>query len=462
MASKTNDLGRDPVGKLVLRLAVPSMLAQFVNVLYGIVDRMYIGNIQGVGDAALAGVGVCGPIVTLISSFSFLIGLGGAPLLAIRMGEKDKKGAGQILSNAFLLLCGLAALLTVVFLALKRPMLMAFGASPATFAYASQYLTVYVLGTVFAILAAGLNQYIICQGFSTMGMTTVLIGAALNIALDPLFIFALGMGVRGAALATILSQAASCLFVLKFLTGRRIHVPLRLGGYSWRIMRRIMLFGLSPFVIVATDSVLLIALNSVLQRYGGPAMGDAYITCATIVQSYMQLITMPMGGVTGGTQPILSYNYGAKKVERIKEAVRKILLLCVCFTTVMFLISQLAGRFFVLIFTRDPQLVALSVWGIRVFTACIIPLAFQYEFVDAFTALGIARGAVTLSLNRKILFLVLTLVLPVFFGAKGAFFAEPAVDLVCGVITSIVFLSSINRLLDERLAMPDDIQLYAQ
>lgn len=460
MATKVNDLGRDPVGKLVLRLAIPSMLAQFVNVLYGIVDRMYIGNIQGVGDVALAGVGVCGPIVTLISSFSFLIGLGGAPLLAIRMGEKDEQGAKKILSNAFLLLCGLSVLLTFLCILLKRPMLMAFGASGATYGYANRYLTIYVLGTVFAILSAGLNQYIICQGYSTVGMATVVIGAVMNIALDPLFIFVLGMGVRGAALATILSQAASCFFVLRFLTGKRVRVPLRPGGYSWRIMRRIILFGLSPFVIVATDSVLLIALNSVLQRYGGPGMGDAYITCATIVQSYMQLITMPMGGVTGGTQPILSFNYGAKQVDRIKEAVRKILLLCVCFTTVMFLISQLFGRFFVLIFTRDPQLVELSVWAIRVFTACIIPLAFQYEFVDAFTALGIARGAVTLSLNRKILFLVLTLLLPVFWGAKGAFFAEPAVDLICGVITSIVFLSSINRLLDERLAMPDDIKLY--
>lgn len=460
MAAKCNDLGRDPVGKLVLRLAIPSMLAQFVNVLYGIVDRMYIGNIQGVGGVALAGVGVCGPIVTLISSFSFLVGLGGAPLLAIRLGEKDEQGAKRILSNAFLLLCGLSALLTFLCILLKRPMLMAFGASGATYGYASRYLTIYVLGTVFAILSAGLNQYIICQGYSTVGMTTVVIGAVLNIALDPLFIFALGMGVRGAALATVISQAASCFFVLWFLTGKRVRVPLVRGGYAWRIMRRILLFGLSPFVIVATDSVLLIALNSVLQRYGGPDMGDAYITCATIVQSYMQLITMPMGGVTGGTQPILSYNYGAKQVDRIKEAVGKILLLCVCFTTAMFLISQLAGRFFVLIFTRDPQLVALSVWAIRVFTACIIPLAFQYEFVDAFTALGIARGAVTLSLNRKLLFLALTLVLPMFFGAKGAFFAEPAVDLICGVVTSIVFLSSINRLLDERLAMPDDVKLY--
>lgn len=458
--ARINDLGKDPIGKLVLRLAIPSMLAQFVNVLYGIVDRMYIGNIPTVGDVALAGVGVCGPIVTLISSFSFLIGLGGAPLLAMRLGEKDKEGARRILSNAFLMLCLLAVGLTGFFLVLKQPMLMAFGASDATIGYANEYLTIVVLGTLFSIVSMGLNQYIICQGFSTMGMTTVVIGALMNIALDPLFIFTFDMGVAGAALATILSQGASCAFVLWFLCSKRVHVRLSFGGYSGRIIKRILLFGLSPFVIVATDSVLLIALNAVLQHYGGPKMGDTYIACATIMQSYMQLITMPMGGVTGGTQPILSYNYGAKQVDRIKEAVRKVLVLCVGFTTVMFVISQVASRFFVLIFTRDPQTVELSVWAIRVFTFCIIPLAFQYEFVDAFTALGIARGAISLSLNRKIQFLLLTLGLPLFFGVKGAFFAEPIADFVCGCITSAVFLSNINKLLDERLAMPDGVQLY--
>lgn len=401
--ARPNDLGRDPVGRLVFRLAVPSMLAQLVNVLYSIVDRMYIGNIPVIGDVALAGAGVCGPIVTLISSFAFLIGVGGAPIMAMSMGAGDRERARRILSNCAMMLAVLAAVLTVVLLLCKEPMLMAFGASEETFVYADSYLTIYVLGTAFAILSVGLNQFIICQGFSGIGMVTVLIGAALNIVLDPVFIFVLNMGVSGAAVATVISQAASCVFVISFLLGKRIHIRLSFGGYSWEIMRRVLLFGLSPFVIVATDSILLIVLNSVLQRYGGEQMGDVYITCATIVQSYMQLITMPLGGITGGTQPLLSFNFGAKNIARIKLAYRYLFGLCLAFTTVMFFISQFAGGLFVGIFTQNPQQTELSVWGIRVFTLGVIPLAMQYEVVDGFTALGIPKLAITLSLTRKLL-----------------------------------------------------------
>lgn len=454
--ARTNDLGRDPVGRLVFRLAIPSMLAQFVNVLYSIVDRMYIGNIPEIGDAALAGAGVCGPIVTLISSFAFLVGMGGGPIMAMSMGEGDREKARKILSNCALMLTVLALTLTVLLLLVKEPMLMAFGASEATFGYADSYLTIYVAGTFFAVLSVGLNQFIICQGFSGTGMFTVLIGAVLNIVLDPVFIFTFGMGVAGAALATVISQAGSFAFVLAFLLGKRVHVRLSFGGYSWRVMRRVLMFGFSPFIITATDSVLLIVLNSVLQRYGGPQMGDVYVTCATIVQSYMQLITLPMGGITGGTQPVLSFNYGAKNIARIKRAYVFIFGLCVSFTLVMFLISQLASGGFVGIFTQNPQVTELSVWGIRVFTLGIIPLAFQYEVVDGFTALGVPRLAITLSLTRKSLFFILTLALPAFLGAAGAFYAEPAADIFCGVLSTLVYALVINRLLREREIAPEE------
>lgn len=453
--ARPNDLGRDPVGRLVFRMAIPSMLAQLVNVLYSIVDRMYIGNIPEVGDTALAGAGVCGPIVTLVSSFAFLIGVGGAPLMAMSMGAGDRERARRILSNCALMLAALAAALTVVLLLCREPMLMAFGASEETFGYADSYLTIYVLGTAFAILSVGLNQFIICQGFSGIGMTTVLIGAALNIALDPVFIFTLGMGVSGAAAATVISQAASCVFVVAFLLGKRVHIRLSFGGYSWKIMRRVLLFGLSPFVIVATDSVLLIVLNTVLQRHGGPELGDVYVTCATIVQSYMQLITMPLGGVTGGTQPLLSFNYGAGNVARIKLAYRYLFGLCLAFTTAMFFVSQFAGGVFVGVFTQNPQQTELSVWGIRVFTLGVIPLAMQYEVVDGFTALGIPKLAITLSLTRKLLFLVLTITLPLLFGASGAFFAEPSVDILCGIASTIVYFLVIGRVLRERELTPE-------
>lgn len=459
--AKNNDLGKDKVSSLVLRLAIPSMLAQLVNVLYSIVDRMYIGNISGVGDVALAGVGVCGPVVTLISSFAALIGIGGAPLLAIRLGEKNQKGAEKILSNCFILLVGLALILTVFFLTFKGRLLMWFGASEATFPYANDYLTIYTLGTIFAILSVGLNQFIICQGFSTVGMFTVLIGAVLNSILDPVFIFVFHMGVSGAAVATVLSQMASCFFVLKFLTGKNAHVQIKLGNYSWQIMKRVLCFGFSPFIIIATDSVLIIVLNSVLQKYGGAQNGDMLITCATIVQSYMQLITMPMAGITGGTQSILSFNYGAKNIQRIKEGIKYILAMSVVFTVMMFCISQILPRFFASIFTQDTVYLNLSVWGIRVFTFGIIPLAFQYTFVDAMTALGIAKVAISLSLFRKTLFFLLILALPVYLGAEGAFFAEPAVDMIGGIVSTTVFTLLINRLLYKRAQMPDGQALYS-
>ncbi len=239
---RENDLGKDNITALVFRLAIPSMLASFVNVLYSIVDRMFIGNISEIGSVALAGVGVCGPIVTLISSFAYLAGAGGAPLLAMRLGEKDKNGAEKILSNCFLMLLVISVVLTIFFLTFKRPLLMAFGASESTFLYADKYLTIYTIGTVFAILSVGLNQFIACQGFSTVAMTSVLIGAVLNIILDPIFIFTFGLGVSGAAIATVIAQFASCIFVVMFLFGQRALVRIIFGGYSWKLMKRAMYF----------------------------------------------------------------------------------------------------------------------------------------------------------------------------------------------------------------------------
>lgn len=456
-----NDLGNDRVWTLVWRLALPAMVAQLVNVLYSIVDRMYIGNIPDVGDVALAGAGVCGPIVTLLSSFATLIGLGGAPLMAIRMGEKNQKGAERILSNCFLMLLVLSGILTVLFLLLRRPLLMAFGASANTFPYANTYLTIYTAGTFFALLSSGLNYFITCQGYSTTAMATVLIGAVLNIALDPLFIFVFGMGVAGAALATVLSQLASCLFVLVFLFRRTTPVRITFGGYSFRIMRRVLAFGLSPFIIIATDSLLLIVLNAVLQTYGGPEQGDILITCATIVQSYMMLITMPMAGITGGTQPILSFNYGAKQIARIRQGVKWIVLFCLVFTTVMFLVSQALPQAFVRIFTDNPAYIDLSIWGIRVFTLAIIPLSLQYTFVDALTALGITKVSVSLSLLRKTTFMAATLVYPWLFEAKMAFYAEPTADLLGTVVSTTTFCLLFGRLMRKREAMPEGQALYS-
>ena len=413
--SHTTDLGKDRIPILVLKLAIPSMIAQFVTVLYSIIDRMFIGNIPKIGDAALAGVGVCGPIVTLLTSFGTLIGLGGSILMTMRMGAGRKKQAESILAHSFALLVVFSAVLTVLFLVSKRYLLNWFGASPATFPYADSYLTIYTAGTFFALLAIGLNYFITCQGFPAIGMITVLIGAVTNIILDPVFIFVLDMKVAGAAIATVIAQFASCAFAFCFLTGKKIPIKitrLRKKTFSPLIVKKIIGLGISPFLILATDSVIIIVLNTVLQKYGGPKEGDILITCATIVQSYMMLITGPMLGISSGTQAILSYNYGARNIKRVKKAEKYVLILCLCFTTLMFLLSRIVPEYFIRIFTKDALQLQLCTWGIGVFTLMIIPLSFQYVFVDGFTALGRSKTALVLSLWRKGDYMLFTIVLP--------------------------------------------------
>lgn len=442
-----NNLGTDPIGRLVIRLAIPSMLAQFVSVLYSIVDRMFIGNLPEIGDTALAGVGVAGPIVTLLSSFASLIGIGGAPLMSIRMGEKQEDKAREIVANSFIMLLVISAVLTVAALLLKRPLLMWFGASESTFPYADAYMTIYVCGTVFALMSTGMNQFIISQGYAKTGMFSVLIGAAANIILDPLFMFGLDMGVEGAAIATVLSQVLSCAFVLGFLFSKKPPIRITFGGYRADIMKRILAIGFAPFMIIAFDSILIITLNTVLQTYGGAEYGDMYVTCATIVQSFMLIVTMPLGGITGGTQAILGFNYGAGQPDRIKKAQKYILALSVIFTTVMFLAARLVPQYFVRLFSSNTENMELCVWAIQVFTLAVIPLAFQYTIVDGFTGMGMVKISIPLSFFRKGIFFLFVFGLPAIWGAKAVFWTEPLSDLIAGIVSSAVYLKVINRAL---------------
>lgn len=445
-----NHLGTDPIGKLVPRIAFPSMLAQFVSVLYSIVDRMYIGHIASVGDLALAGVGVCGPILTMIGAFSSLIGVGGAPLLGIRLGEKNEKEASRILANAFLMLVSLSLVLTAAALFFTRPMLMAFGASTVTYPYARAYFMIYVSGSVFALLSTGLNQFVICQGFASEGMKSVLLGAILNLLLDPVFIFVLHLGVRGAAIATVLSQIASCLYVLHILFGKTIPIRITFGGYSFAIMKRILTVGFTPFLIIAIDNVMIIAMNAVLQRYAPAGQGDSFITCATIVQSFMLIITMPLGGISGGTQSILAYNYGAGNSRRILKAQKTIIALCAGFTTLMFLVSNAAGTLFAQLFTSDPQIVSMVVRAIHISTLSVIPLGIQYEIVDGFTAMGRVRYSFALSFFRKFVYFTALFLLPRFFALENIFYVEPISDLIGPVVSMIVYWTSIQKILKQR------------
>lgn len=444
-----NDLGRDSVGRLVLRIALPSMLAQFVSVFYSIVDRMYIGHIPGAGALALAGVGVCGPVVTMIGATAFWVSTGGSPLMSIRLGEGKDEEAGRILSNCFVLLIAFALALTAMAIPLREPMLRLFGASEATYPYAEEYFVIYMAGTVFALLSSGLNQFIVAQGFARAGMALVMLGAALNIVLDPLLIFLLDWGVGGAAAATVISQAASALGAVLFL---RLRAPVRLTlcPLEGKRVRRVLTLGFTPFAIISIDAAMIIAMNAVLQHYGGAQQGDLLVTCATIAQSGMLVITMPLGGITSGTETILGYNYGAMKLDRVRKAQRAILMLCVGFVGVMFVLARALGPAFVSLFTKDAQIADMSFWAIRVFTLAIIPLGIQYELVDGFTAMGQVRLSFTLSFFRKAVYFGALFALPAFFGAKAAFYAEPVSDVVGPLFTVIVHRLAFERVLRRR------------
>lgn len=436
---KTNDFGKDSIPVLVLKTSIPFMFAQFVNVLYSIVDRIYVGNIPVIGADALAGVGVCAPIVTLLSSFGTLFGIGGSVLFSVRLGAGDEKGARKILANSFTMMMIVSVTLTILFLLTKSYLLNWFGASEVTFSYADTYMTIYTAGTFFALLSMGMNYFITAQGFPLLGMMTTLIGAVVNIVLDPVFIFLMDMGVAGAAVATVIAQMSSCTFVLLTLRRKKMQVPLGVVKPELTAGKQIVKIGFSPFLIFATDSIIIIALNAVLQHYGGKEYGDTLVTAATIVQSYMLLITSPMLGITGGSQPLISFNYGANKPDRIRKTFFWVLMLCVCFTSVMFLISRVAPQYFVRIFTDNPEYENLAIWGIKAFTLMIVPLSFQYVIVDGLTALGMTKISLGMSLFRKSLYFAATCILPLWFAAKNAFYAEPVADGTSACLSCIIF-----------------------
>ena len=445
--ARINDLGKDPIPSLVLRIAIPSMLAQFVSVFYSIVDRIFVSSIPEVGDLALAGVGVCGPIVTMVASFAFLIGIGGTPLMGISLGERNKERAQQILGNCFMMLCVLSVLLTGVVYAIREPMLRLFGASDITYAYAESYFCTIICGTIFALLSTGMNQFIICQGYAKTGMAAVMLGTVLNIILDPVMIFVFDMGVRGAALATVISQAASMIFVVSFLFSKRSNVKITFGNYNFGIMSRVLKLGFTPFAIIAVDNVMIIAMNALLQKHGGAAQGDMLITCNTIVQSFMLVVTMPLGGISGGTQCILSYNYGACNCERVTKAHNFIRWLCAGYNALMFAMVYLAGPLFISLFTEDAELADEAYRAIKICTLAIIPLGVQYAIIDGLTGMGQVQLSLPLSFWRKAVYFISIFLLPEVFGAASVFFAEPISDILGPVVSIIVCKKHIPRVL---------------
>jgi len=439
---KEQDLGSDNIGRLMFSLAVPAITAQVVNMLYNIVDRIYIGHIPEIGPTALTGVGICFPIITLIMAFSSLVAMGGAPQAAIAMGQKNNGKAEQILGNCFTSLLAVAAALTAVFLIFGEPILLAFGASGNTIGYANDYLRIYVIGTVFVQISLGMNMFITTQGFAKTSMLTVVIGAALNIALDPLFIFVFDMGVQGAALATIISQGVSAAWVLKFLTGKRTTLRIKRScmAVKPKVMLPVLALGVSPFIMQSTESLLSVALNTSLLKYGGDIAVGAY----TVLGSIMQIVNLPMQGLFQGAQPITSYNYGAQNFDRVKKSVRLLLTCAVTYGVLFWLALMLVPQVFVGMFTSDAALTEMTVWAMRIFLAGVFAFGFQGSFQNSFLALGQAKVSLMLALLRKIVLLIpLIYIMPMFFENKlfGVFVAEPIADIIAAIVTTISFLA---------------------
>lgn len=446
-AARGVDLGTGSVGKLLCRLALPAIVAQVINVLYNMVDRMYIGHIEGVGADALTGVGVTMPLILAISAFAALVSMGGAPRASIMLGRGDKEGAEQTLGNCTTMLLVVAAVLTAVVLLWGERILLLFGASENTVGYAWDYMRIYALGTVFVQLALGLNAFINAQGYATMGMLTVLIGAVLNIVLDPVFIFALGMGVRGAALATVLSQAVSSIWVVRFLTSERSFLRIRRACLRLRaqVVLPCVALGVSPFIMQFTESVLSVCFNTSLLKYGG----DMAVGAMTILSSAMQFCMLPLQGLTQGAQPIVSFNYGARKMERVNRAFVLLLAACLSFSTLLWAVAMFAPQVYASIFTDDPALIAYSCDVMRVYMAASLLFGAQLACQQTFIALGNAKISVFLALLRKVILLIpLIFLLPPFFQDKvfAVFLAEPVADTIAVTVTVTMFFITFTRL----------------
>ena len=445
-----NDFSQGKVWKRIVAQAVPLTLAQLTQLLYNIVDRIYIGHLPGADSTALTGLGLTFPIVTLIAAFTALFSSGGTPLFSIARGASEEERAGRILGNVFSLLLGSSALLMLLCYLFKRPLLFLFGASDASYVYADAYLVIYLLGTPFTMLTTGLNGFINAQGFPRIGMLTTVIGALINLVLDPVFIFLLDMGVAGAALATVISQAVGCLWVLRFLTGRR--VPLRLERRHLRISlpltRQIASLGLAGFIMQGTNCAVQVVCNATLHTFGG----DLYVGMMTVINSVRSVLDMPVYGINNGAQPVLGFNYGAKQYGRVREAIRFTAIIGVAYTVLAWLIVFLFPAFFIRIFTSDPQLIAIGPESLRLYFFGFFFMSFQFVGQTSFTALGFARQAIFFSLLRKAVIVVpLTLLLPrLGLGVAGVFLAEPISNAIGGVACFTTMMLTVYRKLGQK------------
>ena len=454
MESKKEFLGTEPIGKLLFKLSIPTVVAQLINMLYNIVDRIYIGHIPGDGSLALTGVGVCMPLIMLVSAFAALVSSGGAPRASIFMGKKDNDSAEKTLGNCFSLQIVVSVILTAVLLIWHEELLLAFGASEKTIGYATEYMSVYAIGTLFVQITLGMNTFITAQGYTKISMISVLIGAVCNIALDPIFIFSLNMGVKGAALATILSQAISCVWVITFLCGKKTHIRIR--KKNMRLQGKIILpcvaLGTAAFIMQASESVISICFNSSLLRYGG----DIAVGAMTIMVSVMQFAMLPLQGIAQGAQPITSYNYGARNADRVKKTFRLLLITCMTYSITLWTAVMLFPKAFVGIFTPDRALMDFAAPMLRIYLGGVCLFGIQIACQMTFTSLGKAVNSIIVAVVRKfILLLPLIYIMPHIMTdqTKGIYMAEPVADIIAVTFTSILFTFQFKKAIKEMESM---------
>ena len=448
MQNDKNFLGTAPIGKLLLKLSIPTVIAQLINMLYNVVDRIYIGHIPGEGSLALTGVGVCMPIIMIVTAFAALISSGGAPRASICMGKQDNKSAEQILGNCFSLQIVVSIVLTVVLLIWNKDLLMAFGASKNTLGYATDYMRIYALGTLFVQLTLGMNAFITAQGFTTTSMVSVLIGAICNITLDPVFIFVFNMGVKGAALATVLSQAISTIWVVVFLSGKKtqLHLRKKYMGLKPKIFLPCVALGLATFIMQASESVVPVCFNSSLLHYGG----DIAVGAMTILTSVMQFAMLPLQGIAQGSQPIASYNYGAKNADRVKKTFRLLVITCLTYSTLLWAAVQIIPKVFVSIFTSDAKLVAFTAPMLKIYLGGLFLFGIQIACQITFTSLGKAVNSIIVAVMRKfVLLLPLIYIMPhvVSNPTIGVYMAEPIADIIAVLFTSVLFTFQFKKAL---------------
>lgn len=442
-------LATEPLGKLLLRLSLPTVTAQIINMLYNIVDRIYIGHIPDSGALALTGVGVCMPLIMIISAFAALVGNGGAPRASIFLGKGDHESAEKTLGNCFFVQIIVSIVLTVVLLLSNRTLLLAFGASENTISYSVDYMNIYALGTIFVQMTLGMNAFISTQGFAKISMLSVLIGAIANIILDPVFIFGLGLGVKGAALATIFSQAMSCIWVLHFLTGKTTFLKIRKRNFRLQasIILPCLALGLSMFIMQASESVISVCFNSSLLKYGG----DIAVGAMTILTSAMQFAMLPLQGLGQGAQPILSYNFGAKNVDRVRATFKLLLKVSLAYSTVMWALVMLFPGAFASIFTNETELLSFTAHALRIYLACILLFGIQIACQMTFTSIGCAKASIMVAVMRKfVLLLPLIFILPHVFTkdpASAVYMAEPVADFFAVTFTCVLFRSEFKKAL---------------